>query len=57
MQYLMPTDALELIVELWQYSSDKGVRVQATLLTRNLCFYGPTKTLLASNGTRQHYGI
>lgn len=37
-------------MELWQFSNDKGVRSQATLLTRNLCFYGPTKTLLASNG-------
>lgn len=49
------TDALELIVELWQFSNDKAVRSQATLLTRNLCFYGPTKTLLASNGTTERY--
>lgn len=40
-------------MELWQFSNDKGVRSQATLLTRNLCFYGPTKTLLASNGSVQ----
>jgi len=50
---------LELVIELWQYSNDKGVRTQAMLLTRNLCFYGPTKTLLAANGNVQylHYAI
>ena len=42
-------------MELWQFTNDKGVRSQATLLTRNLCFYGPTKTLLASNGNTEHY--
>ena len=44
-------------MELWQFSNDKGVRLKATLLTRNLCFYGPTKTLLASNGKIEHYTI
>ena len=44
------TDAVELIVELWQCGSDGAVRTMAVLLVRNLCFYAPTKTLLASNG-------
>ena len=37
-------------MELWQCASDGAVRMMAVLLVCNLCFYAPTKTLLASNG-------
>jgi len=44
-------------VELWQCGSDGPVRMMAVVLVRNLCFYAPTKTLLASNGNAILYKI
>ena len=44
----VPTESIDILLDV--YSSNRDAQHNCLLVLRNLCFYGPSKTLLASNG-------
>ena len=42
--------SLDLLCDIWSSLTDKSEREKCAVILRNLCFYGPTKTALVTNG-------